>query len=114
MRAALATLVLGLLLAPSVHAAHPSTISAYLRLFDANGDGRVSLHEYQAHMMPGFDAMDRNHDGIIERDEQPLGPRRHGALSRKQYLRNLAATFHRQDTNHDGFLSARELAAPPR
>ncbi len=114
MRAVLATVLLGLLLAPCVRAAHPSTISAYLRLFDANGDGRVSLAEYQAHMMHGFDAMDRNGDGIIERAEQPAGPRRHGDISRHKYLVNLAATFHRQDSNHDGFLDAREMAAPPR
>lgn len=114
MRAALASVLLGLLLAPCVRAAHPSTISAYLHLFDTDGDGRVSLREYQAHMMHGFDAMDRNHDGIIEAGEQPPGPRRHGAITERQYRHDLARVFARQDTDHDGFLDARELAAPPR
>ncbi len=102
------------LLLPTAHAAHPSTVSGYLRVFDSNGDGRVSLAEYQAHMMRGFRAMDRNHDGVIERSEQPPGPRRHAAITERQYQANLARTFHRQDRNRDGFLNARELAAPPR
>lgn len=114
MRPLLPVLAMSLLLAPVARAAHPSTVSAYLRVFDSNGDGKVSLAEYQAHMMRGFRAMDRNHDGIIEPDEQPPGPRRHAAITERQYLRNLAREFHRQDTNHDGYLSARELAAPPR
>lgn len=114
MRAGPTALALGLLLAPLAHAAPPATISVYLRMFDANGDGRVSLDEYRAHMMTGFRAMDRNHDGIIEPGEQPPGPRRHDAITRQQYRRNLATVFHRQDRNHDGYLDARELAAPPR
>jgi len=114
MRALAAPLALALLLAPAARAAHPSTVSAYLRMFDSNGDGKVSLAEYQAHMLHGFRAMDRNHDGIIEPGEQPPGPRRHGAITERQYRHNLAAVFHRQDTDHDGFLDAHELAAPPR
>jgi hypothetical protein len=114
MRVALTMLALGMMLAPAVRATPPSTPSIYLRLFDANHDGRVSLVEYQAHMMRGFRAMDRNHDGVIERDEQPPGPRRHGAITLRQYRHNLAVVFHRQDIDHDGYLDARELAAPPR
>jgi len=114
MQTLLPALALLMMLVPAARAAHPSTVSAYLRIFDSNGDGHVSLAEYQAHMMRGFRAMDRNHDGVIEPGEQPPGPRRHDAISKRQYLHNLAAEFHRQDTNHDGFLSARELAAPPR
>ncbi|KGI76812.1 hypothetical protein LF63_0113975 [Oleiagrimonas soli] len=103
------------LLTPALASATPPvTLDAYLRIMDRNGDGRVSLAEYQAHMSQGFRSMDRNHDGVIEVGEQPPGPRRHGAITLTQYLRNLAATFHRQDANHDGFLDARELAAPPR
>ena len=114
MRALVPALTLILLLAPAARAARPSTVSAYLRLFDTDGDGRVSLAEYQAHMLRGFRAMDRNHDGVIEPGEQPPGPRRHGAITEHQYLRNLARVFRRQDANHDGYLSAREMAAPPR
>jgi len=114
MRAPLSAITLLLVLAPVARAAHPSTVSAYLRMFDSNGDGRVSLAEYQAHMLRGFRAMDRNHDGVIEPGEQPPGPRRRAAISERQYRNDLAREFRRQDANHDGFLDARELAAPPR
>ncbi len=108
-------LAIAALAAPwSLPAASPATPSAYLRLMDGNGDGRISLREYQTWMRHGFDHMDRNGDGIIETAEMPPGGRRRTALTLARYNRQLAATFHRQDTDHDGYLDARELAAPPR
>lgn len=98
----------------SVALAAPGTTSAYLRMMDRNGDGRVSLAEYQAWMAVGFAAMDRNGDGIVEVSEMPPSPRQRKPLTRAQHRHNVAATFRRQDSNHDGYLSARELAAPPR
>jgi hypothetical protein len=84
----------------------------YLARMDADGDGRVSLREYQDWLSYAFDAMDRNHDAVLSGDEQPGG---HGMpLSRAEHRARLAATFARQDRDHDGLLDARELAAPPR
>ncbi|NII11307.1 hypothetical protein HBF24_11550 [Oleiagrimonas sp. C23AA] len=111
--------LLGLLLAGAIacapaSGATPSTATAYLRLFDTNRDGRVSLAEYSAWLMRGFDRLDRNHDGILETEELPPGHHSGALITRRQRQADIARVFHRQDTNHDGYLDARELAAPPR
>jgi Ca2+-binding EF-hand superfamily protein len=84
----------------------------YLARMDRDGDGRVSLVEYQDWLSYAFDEMDRNHDGVLAPDELPGG--RGAAITRTQHRARLADAFRRQDRNHDGFLGARELAAPPR
>lgn len=83
----------------------------YLERMDADGDGRVSLAEYQAWMRYAFDQMDRNGDGVLTPDELPGGKGRPITLG--EHMAKLAAAFNRQDTNRDGFLDTRELAAPP-
>lgn len=83
----------------------------YLARMDADGDGRVSLAEYQIWMSYAFDAMDRNRDGVLTPDELPGG--RGKTLTRAEHQQILAQRFRKQDLNRDGFLSARELAAPP-
>jgi len=83
----------------------------YLEHMDTDGDGRVSLVEYQTWMRYGFDRMDRNGDGVLTADELPGG--KGGAVTLAEHMARLAATFNRQDTNRDGYLDARELAAPP-
>lgn len=84
----------------------------YLRQVDGNGDGRVSQDEYIAWMSYGFDAMDRNRDGVLQPAEQPGG--RGKLLSRAEHRANLIERFRKQDVDRSGFLSAKELAAPPR
>lgn len=79
---------------------------------DANGDGRIALAEYQDWLCYAFDAMDRNHDGVLSADEMPGG--RGQSITRATQRARLADAFAHQDRNHDGFLDARELAAPPR
>lgn len=106
MPAALAALLL------STAAAAQDTRAAYLRRFDSNGDGQVSVVEYVDYMSAGFRAMDANGDGIITRDELPGGRGR--PISRREYEANLRRQFHKLDRNHDGFLDARELTQPPR
>lgn len=92
--------------------ASPPTPTDYLARFDSDGDGRVSLAEYQAHLSRGFARMDRNRDGRIDESEWPQPGNR--ALSWDAHQRNLAATFRRQDVNADHFLDLSELTAPLR
>ena len=102
---------LALLLAASAALAQ-DTRSEYLQMFDGDGDGRVSEAEYLARMSRGFQAMDRNGDGILETGELPGGRGRSIAL--QEYQDNLRDQFHKLDRNRDGYLDARELTAPPR
>jgi Ca2+-binding EF-hand superfamily protein len=106
--------MLAALLAASLALAAPQVrdTSGYLARMDADGDGRVSLAEYQAWMGYGFDAMDRDHDGVLSAPELPGG--RGAPLTRDAHRARLAAAFARQDRDNDGFLDATELAAPPR
>lgn len=97
----------------AVAAAQPQTRADYLRRFDTDGDGRVSLSEYQAYMSRGFRAMDRNHDGVLSASELPPGVRWRGPITLEAHLRALARTFDLLDVNNDGYLDADELTAPP-
>nr|WP_052116286.1 EF-hand domain-containing protein [Lysobacter dokdonensis] len=99
------------LMAPAAFAQVVAT-SEYLARMDADGDGRVSLVEYQDWLSYAFDAMDADHDGTLAPAEQPGG--RGKPLTREAHRARLADAFRRQDKNHDGTLSAAELAAPPR
>lgn len=103
-------IALVLLLATSATLAQ-DTRAAYLQMFDRDGDGRVSEAEYLAYMSRGFQAMDRNGDGILETEELPGG--RGQPITLQQYQDNLRRQFHRLDRNHDGYLDAKELTAPP-
>lgn len=100
-----------LLAAPPLHPQVRDTRD-YLARMDADHDGRVSLLEYQDWLSYAFDAMDRDHDGVLVPAELPGG--RGAPLTRLAHRERLAATFRRQDADHDGALDARELAAPPR
>jgi Ca2+-binding EF-hand superfamily protein len=86
--------------------------SDYLARMDADHDGRVSLSEYQDWLCYAFDAMDRNHDGVLVAAELPGG--RGASTTREQHRARLADAFRRQDRDGDGVLDARELATPPR
>ncbi|WP_425482446.1 hypothetical protein [Cognatiluteimonas telluris] len=96
----------------SIALAQVQASSDYLARMDADHDGRVSLSEYQDWLCYAFDAMDRNHDGVLVAAELPGG--RGASTTREQHRARLADAFHRQDRNGDGVLDARELATPPR
>lgn len=85
--------------------------SDYLNSFDADGDKRVSLGEFQKAMSWAFEQMDKNADGILSPDEQLVPKAKTFTL--KEHHERLAIQFGKQDRNKDGFLSAKELAAPP-
>lgn len=102
----------GVLLLLTCAAAAQVTASAdYLSRMDRDHDSRVSLTEYQDWLSYGFDAMDRNRDGVLAPEELPAG--RGTPLTRQEHRARLAAAFRRQDRNGDGTLDLRELAAPP-
>jgi len=84
----------------------------YLAKMDVDRDGKVSPVEYQDWLSYAFDAMDRDHDGVLSPSEQPGG--RGTMLTRAAHRERLAERFRRQDANRDNVLDARELAAPPR
>lgn len=95
-----------------LHAQEVRGAGDYLARMDVDGDHRASPAEYQAWMGYAFDAMDRDHDGVLSTGELPGG---HGSpITREAHRARLAAAFVRQDRDRDGFLDARELAAPPR
>ena len=104
--------VLFLLLLSAAASAQVMQTGEYLAKMDADGDGRVSLAEYQDWMSYAFDGMDRNRDGVLSPAEQPGG--RDTPLTRAAHRERLAERFRRQDANRDNVLDARELAAPPR
>ena len=99
-----------LCLLPLAAAAQDSR-DAYLRQFDADGNGCVSETEYVAYMSRGFERMDINHDGVLEPDELPGGRGRPVTL--KEWQDNLRRQFHRLDRHRNGCLDAQELTAPP-
>ncbi|MCX7556056.1 EF-hand domain-containing protein [Xanthomonadaceae bacterium JHOS43] len=95
-------------------AAQAQTRADYLRRFDTNGDGRVSLAEYQDYMSQGFHAMDRNGDGLLSAGELPSGVRSRTATTLEGHRRAVARMFDVLDVDNNGYLDANELTAPPR
>ena len=83
----------------------------YLARMDADGDGRVSLAEYQQWMGYAFEQMDADGDGVLRGTELPGG--RGAPVTRSRHRSALEAGFRRQDRDGDGYLDAAELAAPP-
>ena len=82
----------------------------YFNGTDANGDGQVSLAEFQQSLRYAFDRIDTNQNEVIDADEA-LVPRMRG-ITRARQQRNIAAQFARQDKNRNGSLSVAELTEP--
>lgn len=108
--------LLAALCAGPAPAQYGGTTRDYLREYDRDGDGRVSLVEYQDKLSEVFRQMDRNGNGVVDLDEfdpAVVGPNTR-PISLARHRARLAEVFRRQDVNRDGYLDARELGAPPR
>jgi Ca2+-binding EF-hand superfamily protein len=86
-----------------------------LQRVDRNRDGRVSLSEYQRYLSRGFEAMDRNGDGIVAANELPAGTRyrERRELDLTTLEQRFARQFHALDRDRNGWLDVNELNQPP-
>ena len=65
--------ILVLLALPMLANAQVQRTGDYLQRMDRDGDGKVSLAEYQDWLTYAFDGMDRDRDGMLSAAEQPGG-----------------------------------------
>ncbi len=99
--------------AENAYAQHTYTQSRqqYFSSIDRNGNGGVSIAEFQEWMAYAFNRIDKNSNNVIDADEA-LVPKMAG-VTRARHQANIAAQFRRQDRNRNGELSMFELTAPP-
>jgi Ca2+-binding EF-hand superfamily protein len=96
-----------------------SIVDTFLRQWDADRDGTLSLDEVKKAATARFNALDRDHDGTLDRRE--LGAtvtawqfRRADAdkdrtLDMNEYLAMVEMLFRAADKDHDGTLDRKEL-----
>lgn len=71
--------------------------------------------QFLANYEAEFNAMDTNHDGVLDASEVAAAQQKQVQAARAEQQQRLTAEFDRLDTNHDGQLSKAEFlaAAPP-
>ncbi len=118
--AALALLSLAVV-APPTQAASVN-IDGFIRQWDADHDGTLSLDEINKAARARFDTLDRDHDESLDRRElgATVGPRelrqadvdKDGTLDKNEYLTMVEKRFQAADKNRDGKLDKKELNSP--
>jgi Ca2+-binding EF-hand superfamily protein len=88
-------------------------VDRLLKEMDKDGDGRISRAEARGELADEFDALDRDKDGFLSRDElleAATKPRAAEGDSRPgRGAADAAELFKEYDKNHDGFLTPDEL-----
>ncbi|MDV6331984.1 EF-hand domain-containing protein [Asticcacaulis sp. 201] len=99
--------------APKVHPGHDWAQKRAQKFdaMDANHDGVLEKSEVSGHLAARFDEIDANHDGKITRDELRAAHKAHSADRRAD---RQSKRMERADTNHDGKLSWAEVEAEAR
>lgn len=85
---------------------------------DANKDGKVTLQEAQAKAKARFDAVDKNKNGALSKDELEgraarmlhADSNKDGSVTFAESQAQVQVWFQKMDTNKDGALSGDELA----
>lgn len=105
-RAKLTLLATALLVLPGVAAAksdgdRPNRFDQMFKAVDANGDGRITAAEQDAHRAARFKTLDANGDGVVSADE-------YLASHRAKMDERMRGHFAKLDADGDGRLSAAE------
>jgi Ca2+-binding EF-hand superfamily protein len=97
-------------------------VDAFVRQWDADHDGTLSLDEVKKAAAARFDALDRDHDGTLDRRElgATMSPQelrqadlaKDRKLDKNEYLAMVEKRFQAVDQNHDGKLDKKELNSP--
>jgi len=77
--------------------------------YDQNGDGRITIDEYDTFVLAPFDRTDTNGDLKISDEEALVVARLRAEGTAKKPRRMVARLFARYDSNEDRFLTAMEL-----
>ena len=75
---------------------------------------QITRAQYLANYQARFNAMDANHDGMLDATEVAAAEQKELEAARAEELQQLGAEFDKLDTNHDGQLSKAEFMAAAR
>lgn len=76
---------------------------------DANGDGRVTRREYDAHRTGVFARLDRNGNGVVSQEDAPRI-----RIAKRKFTEKFEQVLAMADKNGDGMLSRAEWDKPER
>src|SRR6266581_6412298 len=117
--AALALIGLALVAAPTQAAGVKA--DAFIRQWDADHDGTLSLDEVKKAASARFDQLDRDHDGTLDRRElgATMSPQEFKradndadrTLDKQEYLAVVEKLFQAADKDRDGTLDKKELSS---
>jgi len=74
---------------------------------DANGDGKVTRKEYDAHRADIFEKLDRNGNGVVSEEDAPRV-----RVAKRKFSSKLEQVLAIADTNGDGMLTRTEWDNP--
>src|SRR5438874_8724035 len=122
-RLGLAALALvGLALAAAPTQAAGVNADAFIRQWDADHDGTLSVDEVKKAASARFDQLDRDHDGTLDRRElgatmsikelRQADLAKNRKLDKNEYLAMTEKRFQAADKNHDSKLDKNELNSP--